>query len=238
MGSRALIDTLRANLENTTRRIAAAALRAGRDPGDVRLVAVTKSVSTDIARRLHALGQIDLAENRVQPALARIEAIGTGPVWHLVGHLQSNKVRKAVGQFAWIHSVDSLALLERIQRVVEENRAPPPGLFLEVNVTGEASKYGITPEKVQSVLAAAARFPSVNILGLMTMARYDPDPETARPAFRALAELRDDANRGSWYHDPLPHLSMGMTDDFEVAVEEGATWVRVGRALFESRDGG
>lgn len=200
-------------------------------------MAVTKSVSTEVAQGLVSLGQTDLAENRIQPALAKIEALGTGPVWHLVGHLQSNKVRKAMGRFAWIHSLDSLALLERIQRVLEEMRVASPGLFLEVNVTGEASKSGFKPEEVQSVLAAATRFSSVKIVGLMTMARYDPDPETARPAFRALAGLRDDANLGSWYHDPLPHLSMGMTDDFEVAVEEGATWIRVGRALFKSRDG-
>lgn len=228
-----LSGQLEENLERIRDRVRAARERSVNAAADSILVAVTKEVSIDEARALLGLGQLHLGENRVQEALGKIEALGPGPTWHLIGHLQSNKVRKAVGRFSWIHSVDSAELVDRIDRVAKEFGVPPPKLCLQVNMTGEEAKHGLRPEMVRPALAAANRLAGVEIVGFMTMARYDPDPETARPAFRALRELRDLANAEHWYRAPIPHLSMGMSGDFEVAVEEGATLLRVGSALFD-----
>lgn len=196
---------------------------------------MTKSVDIETTRALLALGQTRLGESRIQQATPKVEAIGPAAEWHLIGSLQSNKVRKAVPLFPWIHSVESPALLHRIARVTEELGLPPRSVCLQVNVTGESVKHGLTGDGLREVLEAAAGLSSVKVVGLMTMARYDPNPEASRPAFRALRELRDEAERAGWYGAPLPHLSMGMTNDFEVAVEEGATLLRVGSALFASR---
>jgi pyridoxal phosphate enzyme (YggS family) len=228
-----LSGRLEENLHRVRDRIRGARERSDRAAEDPVLVAVTKEVSIDDARALLGLGQLHLGENRVQEALQKIEALGPAPTWHLIGHLQSNKVRKAVGRFSWIHSVDSAGLLDRINRVAKEFGATPPRLCLQVNVTGEEAKHGFRPDRIRSVLASASALDGVEIAGLMTMARYAPDPETARPAFRALRQLRDAANAENWYRVPIPHLSMGMSGDFEVAVEEGATMLRVGSALFD-----
>lgn len=229
---------LETNLRRVRARIDDALDRAGRPSGSAHLVAVTKSVDAATTANLHRLGQQRLGESRIQSALPKIETLGPGPEWHLIGSLQSNKVRKAVAAFSWLHSIDSLALLERVDRVTEETSLPPRSCFIQVNVTGEGEKHGIPPESLASLLEAAKGLSSVKVVGLMTMARYDPQSEAARPAFRALRQLRDDANRAGWYRDSLPHLSMGMTNDFEVAVEEGATFVRVGSALFLDGDSG
>lgn len=224
---------LQHNLETVGERIRRAARRSGRDPSTIRLVAVTKTVPAATARALYDLGQQDLAENRIQAALPKIDEVGPGPVWHMIGSVQSNKVRKVVGRFSWIHSVDSEALLERIHRVVVETQVSPPRVLLQVNVSGEASKSGISPQAVPEILSAAGRLASVEVVGLMTIAPLESDPERARPVFRALRALRDQANGEEWYRCPLAHLSMGMSGDLEVAVDEGATLVRVGSALFE-----
>ena len=229
-------EQLSANWNHVQERIRNAATRVGRPFDEIMLVAVTKTVPASTVRMLFDFGQCNLGESRVQEALPKLDEVGAGPIWHLIGHLQSNKVHKVVGRFAWIHSVDSVELLDRLHRVVENTSAPPPRICLQVNVTGETTKSGLDPDAVKAALARASSLGGIQVEGLMTMAPFSQDPETARPAFRALRQLRDDAERESWYRQPLRHLSMGMSDDLEVAVEEGATLVRVGSALFAPED--
>jgi pyridoxal phosphate enzyme (YggS family) len=213
-------------LDGVRGRIAAACERSGRTPDDVTLIAVTKGFPVQAARDAVAAGITDLGENRVQEAQAKRPELTDLPpvvVWHMIGHLQSNKVKAALDLFDIIHSVDSLHLAEAISKRAER----PVPVFIEVNVAGESSKYGITiaalPEHVQSI----SRLPNVDVRGLMTVAPIAADPEDVRPVFR---ELREAAVALG-----LRGLSMGMTDDFEVAIEEGATHVRIGRALFGER---
>jgi pyridoxal phosphate enzyme (YggS family) len=219
-------------LQEVRFRIAAACARAGRSPSDVTLVAVTKTVPVERIAELVAAGHRTLGENRVQEALAKIEALGPGPEWHLVGHLQRNKARASVGRFALIHSVDDLELAREIDR-----RASAAGLvqkvLLQINLAEEASKHGAAPSSVISLAEGVAALPHLDLRGLMIIPPPAGDPEPSRPWFRRLVELRDLlADRLGLL---LPELSMGMTDDFEAAVEEGATLVRVGRALFGER---
>ena len=205
-------------------RIAAACERAGRDPGDVRLVAVTKGRSLDAVRALVAAGQRILGENRVQDWRAAADALAEPSLeWHLIGHLQRNKVRFC-RPFALIHSLDS----ERLALALESEGAKHDHVFralVQVNVAGEARKYGLAPADTAALLARLRQLQHVRIEGLMTMAPYGDDPERARPVFRGLRTIATELG--------LPELSMGMSGDFEVAVEEGATIVRVGSALFE-----
>lgn len=229
--------TLAANLDNVRERIATAAARGGRPPDGVRLVAVTKSVDLATSRVLVDLGVSDLGENRVQSALPKVDAMADPPTWHFIGRLQSNKIRKIVQRFPWIHAVASLDALTRIGRVAAELGVPAPRTLVQVNVTDEASKQGVLPDALRAFLGDATAVENAKVVGLMTMARYDPDPETSRPAFAALRALRDDARRDGWYRAPLEELSMGMSNDYAVAVEEGATLVRVGSALYESNGG-
>jgi pyridoxal phosphate enzyme (YggS family) len=219
------------NVGGVRSRIAAAAARAGRDPDSVRLVAITKIVPAEIVDFLPAVGIADAGESRIQEASAKLSEIRAELTWHLVGHLQRNKVRAALSLFSLIHSVDSERLLDALARHAGEAGRRVP-VLLQVNVSREGQKFGFEVEDVRAALAHAARNDDVEVTGLMGMAPWVSDPEEARPAFRALREIRDDANHGSWYREPLAELSMGMTNDFEIAVEEGATMVRVGTALF------
>lgn len=214
------------NLARLRERIVEACERAGRTPDEVTLVAVTKGFPAAVVAEAYDAGLRDFGENRVQEAAPKIEALaasGRSPRWHLVGHLQTNKVKPAVGLFAILHSVDSVRLAQAISRHARE--VVP--ILLEVNVAQEASKFGFSPQELPSALDEIARLPNLNVRGLMTVAPLTDDPETVRPVFRRLRELRDAAG--------LEELSMGMTDDFEVAIEEGATMVRVGRAIFGPR---
>jgi pyridoxal phosphate enzyme (YggS family) len=190
----------------------------------VTLVAVSKTVDAAAVREAFEAGQRHFGENRVQDAamkMAALTELRLSITWHLIGRLQSNKAGKAAGLFDLFHSVDSVDLAEQLSR-----RAPKPlPILLEVNVSGEPSKAGFEPARLEETLAAVRALPNMEVRGLMTMAPLNPDPETARPFFRRLRELRD--------RHGLTDLSMGMTDDFEVAVEEGATIVRVGRAIFQ-----
>jgi pyridoxal phosphate enzyme (YggS family) len=213
-------------------RIAAACRRAGREPAAVRLVAVSKTVAADRVRALVAAGQAHLGENRVQEALAKMPAVGPGAVWHLVGHLQRNKARLAVGRFELIHSLDGVPLAEELDR-----RARAAGLrqavLVQANLSREASKFGAEEGDLASLLARVAGLPGLDLRGLMILPPPPERPEDSRPWFRRLREWRDRAVERLQL--PLPELSMGMSDDFEVAVEEGATLVRVGRVLFGER---
>jgi hypothetical protein len=225
-------DTIRRNLERVRSRLAEALGRARREPGACRLLAVTKLRPPGEIEAIAAAGQHDFGENRVQEAARKIPEVKAEARWHLVGHLQRNKVRKALDLFEVVHSVDSLRLLDALGgRAAEAGKQID--VFVEVNVSGEGRKFGFRPEEVAEACRRAADFPAFRHVGLMTMAPFVDDAETVRPVFRRLRELRDELNEAAAYREPLAGLSMGMTQDFEVAAEEGATWVRVGTALFE-----
>ncbi|MEJ5220434.1 MAG: YggS family pyridoxal phosphate-dependent enzyme [Tepidiforma sp.] len=214
------------------RRIARACERAGRDPGGVRLIAVSKTFGPEAVAEALAAGVTDFGENRVQEALPKLAAVAElaaerglpAPRWHMVGHLQSNKARAAAGAFAILHGIDSTRLLDVLERTAGDRIIP---VLLEVNVAGEATKYGFAPGDVAAALAYARGLSRVRVEGLMTVAPPVRDPEEARPVFRQLAGLARECG--------LRELSMGMTGDFEVAIEEGATMVRIGRAIFGER---
>lgn len=217
---------IRANVDTVRRRIEYACQRAGRSPAEITLVAVTKTVAPPAVAIALAAGISHLGENRVQEAVTKIEqlaALTPHPTWHMVGHLQTNKARKAVEIFDVIQSVDSIKLAE----VLSQRTQKTLPILLEVNVAGEASKSGFSIDEVAPALAAISGLPRLVIKGLMTIAPLVDDPEEVRPVFRKLRSLRDSLG--------LEHLSMGMTDDFEVAIEEGATMVRIGRAIFGER---
>ncbi len=220
-----------ARLEALRRRIAEACRRADRDPTGVRLVAVSKTCPPEAVDCARNAGLGVFGESRVQEAAAKIPLCGSAE-WHLVGHLQRNKVRAALELFDVIHAVDSPRLLEALGAAVAAG-ARSPRLLLEVNVSGERSKFGFAPADVPEALRAATQTHGLRVEGLMTIAPFDPDPAASRPWFRRLRELRDrlQSERGS----ALPELSMGMSGDFETAIEEGATWIRVGSALFGRR---
>lgn len=207
-------------------RIAAACRRAGRSPEDVTLVGVSKGFPAAAIEEALAAGLREVGENRVQEAAAKIQALaakGLMPRWHLIGHLQTNKAKIAADLFGIIHSVDTVRLAQELSRRASE----PVPILLEVNVGQEATKFGFDTTEVASALSAITTLPNLDVRGLMTVAPETDDPDTLRPLFRRLAGLREEL--------ALQELSMGMTGDFEVAIEEGATMVRVGRAIFGPR---
>ena len=215
-------------------RIAAAARRAGRDPAEITLVAVSKTQPVEVIGVAYELGLRDFGENRLEEAESKLDRLPDDIRWHMVGHVQSRKAAQAVRPYALVHSVDSVKLARRLDRFAGEIGRTLP-VLLEVNVSGEASKYGLQPADVEAAVEAMRGFQHLQIQGLMTMAPIVPDPEEARPVFVALRELREQL--AARFPDlDWRHLSMGMTDDFEVAVEEGATIVRIGRAIFGERD--
>ena len=220
-------------LEDVNGRIRAACDRAGRNPKDVEIVAVTKTHGADVVKEAWDAGLQMVGENKVQEAAWKKPSSVSGPLWHLIGHLQSNKVRHALELFDFIHSVDSVKLADRINFIADEIGASPR-VLLEVNVSGEKSKSGMTPEDVRPTLEhITAECPRITVEGFMTMAPFSENPEDARPYFRRLRELRDALQHSLGIG--LPRLSMGMSGDYEVAVEEGATWVRLGTVLFGER---
>ena len=240
--------SLKQHLDVVRRRIHEACRRCGRLPSAVTLVAVTKGVPADGIQEAIALGLTELGENRVQEARAkqlatgfRPQASGTAlepaagsrqPVrWHLIGHLQSNKAGHAVELFDVIHSVDSLALVEELERQAER-RGRSIGVFVQVNVSGEQTKCGCHPDEACALARAVNRCAHLRLNGLMTMAPFTQDPEEARPHFRRLRQLRDETATALSLQGAALSLSMGMSQDFEVAIEEGADVVRIGTAIF------
>ena len=217
-------------------RIARAARSAGRDPSSIQLIAVSKTFPVDLVREAYIAGQRDFGENRVQEALQKIERAAEREIrWHLLGHLQTNKARKAGAAFATIQSVDSIELLRKLDHSAVE-AGTTPELLVQVEVAGEATKFGAPPADVPRFFEAAARLRAARVVGLMTLPPVPQTPEDARPWFRRLRDLRD-----GWLESGVPgsmlrELSMGMSGDFEVAIQEGATMVRVGTAIFGSRD--
>ncbi len=214
------------NLAQVRERMASACRRAGRSESEVTLVGVSKGFPAEAAAAACAAGLEDLGENRVQEAVEKVESLevmGARPRWHLVGHLQTNKAKTAANLFAIIHSVDSLRLAQALSRRAHE----PVPILLEVNVAQEASKYGFTATDVAAALPEISALPNLEVRGLMTIAPMADDPEIVRPVFQELRQLCSSLG--------LHELSMGMTDDFEVAIEEGSTMVRIGRAIFGER---
>jgi pyridoxal phosphate enzyme (YggS family) len=215
-----------ANLRDVQGRITRACERSHRSPGEITLVVVTKEVGVSAIRAAFDCGVRDFGENRVQDAedkIAQLSDLRPDIIWHMIGHLQSNKARTALELFDIIHSVDSVRLAEILSRRAEKSFP----VLLQVNVPGEATKSGFMVGEVGAAVEGISKLPNLNVKGLMTIAPLVADPEEVRPVFRKLRELRDFLG--------LEHLSMGMTDDFEVAVEEGATILRIGRAIFGER---
>ncbi len=214
------------NIRELGKDIARAAERANRSPAEITIVAVVKAIEPWLIRQAFEAGIRHFGENRVQEARGKIEQLSTlqpPPTWHMVGHLQTNKAKTAIELFDMIQSVDSVRLAEVLSRHAQ-HRIP---ILLQVNISGEASKFGFPPAEVSSAVEQIARLPHLEIRGLMTIAPLTDNPEEVRPIFRRLRLLRDSLG--------LEYLSMGMTDDFEVAIEEGATMVRIGRAIFGKR---
>lgn len=220
------------NLAKVRQAISDAERAAGRPNGSVRLVAVTKTHPVDVIQKAVDAGQLVFGENRVQEARAKIPELPSRVQWHLIGHLQSNKVRVALPLFELIHGVDSVELLADLDRVAAE-LGLFPRILLQVNVASEASKFGFSPIKLFEQIETIARFKRASIEGLMTIPPLAPDPEHSRHYFAALRELRDRLAHESGF--PLPELSMGMSGDYCVAIAEGATIVRIGTAIFGER---
>jgi pyridoxal phosphate enzyme (YggS family) len=223
------------NLEAIRDRIADAARAADRDPAGVRLLAVSKTFGADHVRAAFAAGQRDFGENKVQEALQKIEATAELPIrWHLIGHLQSNKAKKAGTAFAAIHSVDSIDLVRRLDAAARE-RGAGPDLYIQVDLAGETTKFGAAEADVEGIARAASACQAAVLRGLMLLPPWFDDPEQARPYFRRLRLLRDRLIAAGIDRSRLGELSMGMSHDFEVAIQEGATLVRVGTAIFGKR---
>src|SRR6266404_5908085 len=222
---------LRRRLERVHERISDAALRVGRRPGDVTLVAVSKTHPAQTIQQATAIGVTDLGENRVQEAEAKIPDVGRQAArWHLIGHLQSNKARRAVELFDVIHSLDSVALARRLDRVCEEvNREVLP-VLIQVDLGQEATKSGAAEDEVEKIVDVIKESSRLSLKGLMTLPPYFDDPQQTRPYFRRFRELRDDLFGQGAFGNQGGELSMGMTHDFAVAIEEGATIVRIGTA--------
>ena len=222
------------NLEKIQQQIRVACGRAGREPDSVTLLAVTKSQPPEVVAAAAQLGLALFGENKVQEARAKIPHCPGRLQWHFIGHLQSNKCREAVELFEMIQSVDSLPLAQEIAKRAEQAAKTVP-ILLEVNVAGEASKFGYAPEKLLADLETINALPRIEIRGLMAVPPWSAEPEKSRPHFRRLREMKERCEQilGA----PLPHLSMGMSGDFEVAIEEGATMIRIGTALFGPRTG-
>ncbi|HVB36977.1 MAG TPA: YggS family pyridoxal phosphate-dependent enzyme [Vicinamibacterales bacterium] len=231
----ALAMAIAGRLAEIRRRIELAARGAGRTPDAVRLVAVSKTFDVAYVRAAAAAGQVDFGENRVQEALQKIDQSSDLQIrWHLVGHLQSNKARRAATAFAMIHSLDSLDLLTQIDRAAEEAGAAPE-LLVQVDLAGEATKHGAPVSAVRPLFEAGGRCRAARVVGLMVLPPLGAAPEVSRPWFRRLRDLRDGLAAEGTPPSMLRELSMGMSGDFEVAVQEGATLVRVGTAIFGTR---
>jgi pyridoxal phosphate enzyme (YggS family) len=223
-----------ANWERVRQQVAQAAQKVGRDPQAVRIIAVSKTKPVELIEQAIRAGAADIGENYVQEAVAKIPRITAPVTWHMIGHLQRNKAARAVELFNVIHTLDSVALGEALARHGEQ-RGQPVRVLVEVNTGGEATKHGVCAEHVEGLLAGLADRRWLSIDGLMTIPPPAEPAAAARPHFRGLRELRDQLQRQAPANAPLRELSMGMSDDFTVAIEEGATLVRIGRAIFGER---
>lgn len=226
------ISELRERLDAVEARIEAACRRAGRSRGEVNLLAVSKTHPPETVALMAECGPSLFGENRVQEARQKIPRCPGHLRWHLIGHLQSNKAKYVPGLFDMVHSVDSIKLLDHLDKACARAGRIMP-VAIELNVAGEGSKFGIPPEQIDELILHANELAQIEPVGLMTMPPFSEDPEKARPHFRRLRELRRDCEQRTGI--PLPDLSMGMSHDFEIAIEEGASWIRVGSGLFGKR---
>ena len=231
-GYTAAMEKIEENLGRVRERMAAAARKAGRSPEDILLVAISKTHPMESVRAAHQAGQNVFGESRVQEARAKIPELPSSLRWHFVGHLQKNKIRHALSLFELFHSIDSLALAGEMNRMAEEEGLHPR-VLLEVNVSGEGSKFGFSPEKLRAAMEPLLALPRLTVDGLMTVPPLAPEAEASRRFFAQLRELRDQLEKE--FNVRLIELSMGMTNDFPIAIEEGATLVRVGTAIFGER---
>lgn len=222
--------SLQDRIENVEQRVLEACLRSGRQREEVQIIAVTKYVSLEATGEAIRSGLTQVGENRWQDAQTKWEAYATEADWHFIGHLQTNKVKEVIGRFQYIHSLDRLSLAEELHK-----KAFALGIqvkcFIQLNVSGEESKYGLPPNELFAFAEQLLALPNIEVMGLMTMAPHEGEKEATRPVFRELRRLRDELNAKKLFSYPIPHLSMGMSNDFEVAIEEGATWVRLGSVL-------
>ena len=224
------------NIKNVYRKISSAAIRSGRNPFDVKLIAVTKTVGMDKIKEAIDLGLRIFGENRVQEAEqkitdCRLQIANCKLEWHMIGHLQKNKAKKAIQLFDLIHSLDSIELAKELNKYAERERKIQRAL-IEVKLSGEETKYGVVRENLMDLIESVSRMNNLKLEGLMTMPPFFDNPEMARPFFKGLRELRDNAEKSGY---KLLELSMGMTTDFEVAILEGATMVRIGTGIFGER---
>ncbi len=226
--------TIAENVAWVRERMEAAARRAGRDPGKIRLVAVSKTVESGRIRQALEAGVDSLGENYVQEAQKKIEELGPLAAWHFIGHLQSNKAKAAVRLFDWVHSVDSLRLAQELSRVAgQQNKVLP--VLLQINLGQETTKFGALQDDTFRLLEQMGLLPGISVKGLMTLPPFFDNPEEPRPYFHALRDLAEAVSRQKIAGVSMEELSMGMSNDFETAIEEGATLVRVGTAIFGPR---
>ena len=225
---------VRENMEDVKERIRVACGRAGRPQGDVTLIAVSKTKPLELVREAYEAGARDFGENKVQDLLDRIDALPSDIRWHMIGHLQRNKVKYIIGKVAMIHSVDSLRLAEEISRESVKHQVDTD-ILIEVNVAGEESKFGVSVEEAPQLVEEISRMPAVHVRGLMTIAPFVENAEENRQYFRKLKQLSVDIERKNIDNVNMTALSMGMTGDYSVAIEEGATCVRVGTGIFGER---
>jgi pyridoxal phosphate enzyme (YggS family) len=223
-------EILRERLARIEERIASACARSNRKREDVKIVAVTKYVDADTIGDLLAVGIEHIGENRVQDAMPKYERFGDRGTWHFIGHLQTNKVKEVVGRFAYIHSLDRLSLARELNKRGEALNLVV-SCFLQVNISGEETKFGLSPKDVLAFLQETSNMKHIRIMGLMTMAPHVENPEETRPVFRQLYEWKERINEWKFPHAAIEELSMGMSGDFEVAIEEGATYIRLGSVL-------
>lgn len=223
-------EQLRARIDAVEARVQAACRRAGRDRSEVGIIAVTKYVSLETTGQAIRLGLKHIGENRWQDVQPKWEAFAEEATWHFIGHLQTNKVKDVVGKFAYIHSLDRLSLAKEIEKKAAALGITVP-CFIQLNISGEETKYGMPAEQLFEFARQIAALPHLRVEGLMTMAPYEAEPEATRPVFRELREWRDRLNGEAIFAYEVGGLSMGMSNDFEVAIEEGATWVRLGSVL-------
>jgi len=224
------------NLKNIYRKISSASIRSGRNPFDVKLIAVTKTVAMDKIKEAIDLGLRIFGENRVQEAKhkiadCRLQIVDCKLEWHMIGHLQKNKAKTAIQLFDLIHSLDSIELAKELNKY-SERESKIQRVLIEVKLSGEETKYGVVRENLMDLIESVSRMNNLKLEGLMTMPPFFDNPEMARPFFKGLRELRDNAEKSGY---KLPELSMGMTNDFEIAILEGATMVRVGTGIFGER---
>ena len=225
-------QTLKRNIDRVRSRMSDAAVRAGRRIDDVRLIAITKQQTVETINAMLRLGITEIGENRVSAALEKSGIVTGAPVWHFIGNLQRNKVRRLLPVIDYFHAADSARLIEKLDAdAADVARTRPLPILIEVNISGEAAKHGLPPDAVEPLLDACRRLPSVRIDGLMTMAPFTDDDRVQRAVFSGLRSLAETLRHRTGL--ALPELSMGMSNDFESAVEEGATLIRVGSALFE-----